>query len=402
MVTLLRASALVDGTGRPPVPDAEVLVEGRRIVRAGPRGPAPSGPHRVVEVPGTLLPGLIDAHVHLFHSADPAPWRRFLEEPEALTMARGIANARATLDAGFTTVRVVGSRAALDLVLERAIGEGLVPGPRIVGAGQTICITGGHGHLHGLEADGEDGVRRAVRQNLKRGARVIKLTVTAGIATPGWRMPGTPQFQEAEIRAAVDEAGQAGLGVAVHAQGRVGIRRSLAAGVRSIEHGFFLDDPESLALMVERGTWLVPTLVAYALVLERADGGIPVEAVEKARHATDDHRRSFELAVQAGVTIAMGSDAGTEFNLHGANAREFELMVAGGLSPMAAIVAGTRSGARLLGLPGVGTLEAGQVADLVAVPGDPLARIGLLRDVRLVMKEGQLHRVAAPVQVREP
>ena len=167
-----------------------------------------------------------------------------------------------------TAVRVCGSRGALDLVLDRAIQEGLVPGPRIVGAGQTICITGGHGHLHGIEADGPDAVRRAARLNIKRGARVIKMTVTAGIATPGWRLPGTPQFQIPEIRAAVEEAEQAGIKVCVHAQGREGVRRSLAAGVHSIEHGYFLDDPESLEHMVKRGVFLVPTIVSYALVLE--------------------------------------------------------------------------------------------------------------------------------------
>jgi imidazolonepropionase-like amidohydrolase len=401
MRTVVRAGRLIDGTGRPPVTDAEVLVEDGRIVAVGPAGGAPvPGPHRRIEVPGgTVLPGLIDAHVHLFHHADPAPWRRFLEEPEALTMVRGVHNVRATLMAGFTTVRVTGSPAALDLVLERAIAEGLVPGPRIVGAGQTICTTGGHGYLHGLEADGPDGVRRAVRLNLKRGARGIKLTVTAGIATPGHRMPGTPQFQEAEIRAAVEEAGQAGVKVCVHAQGSVGVQRALAAGVHSIEHGYFLDDAASLAHMVDRQVFLVPTLVAYALVLEKADAGIPAEAVAKARFAIEAHRRSYQLAVEAGVPIAMGSDAGTEFNVHGENAREFAFMVDNGLSPMDALVAGTRNGARLLGVDAeVGTLEPGKLADLIAVSDDPLARIDAMRRPCLVMKGGEVYRADAPAR----
>jgi imidazolonepropionase-like amidohydrolase len=402
MLTVIRAAALIDGTGRPPARDVTVVVEDGRIAALRDPGAAPvTAPHRLIEVPGgTVLPGLIDAHVHLFHHADPAPWRRFLEEPEALTMARGIHNAGATLRAGFTSVRVTGSRAALDLVLERAIAEGLVPGPRIVGAGQTICATGGHGHLHGLEADGPDAVRRAVRLNLKRGARVIKLTVTAGIATPGRRLPGTPQLQEAEIRAAVEEAEQAGVRVCVHAQGRVGVRRALAAGVHSIEHGYFLDDAASLAHMVERGVYLVPTLVAYALVLEKAEAGIPAEAVAKARYAIEAHRESYRLAVRAGVPIAMGSDAGTEFNVHGDNAREFAFMVEHGLGPMDAIVAGTRNGARLLGLDQeVGTLEAGKLADLIAVADDPLARIEALGRPCLVVKAGEVVRADPPVRL---
>ena len=404
MLTIVRAASLIDGTGRSPVRNVELLVEAGRITALGPIGPTPvPAPHRLIEVPtGTVLPGLIDAHVHLFHHADPAPWRRFLEEPEALTMVRGVHNARATLLAGVTTVRVCGSRAALDLVLERAIAEGLVPGPRIVGAGQTICITGGHGHSHGIEADGPDAVRRAARLNIKRGARVIKLTVTAGIATPGYRLPGTPQFQEAEIRAAVEEAEQAGIKVCVHAQGRVGVRRSLAAGVHSIEHGYFLDDPESLEHMVKRGVFLVPTIVAYALVLERADAGIPAEAVAKARHAIDDHRESFRLALRSGVQMAMGTDAGTEFNFHGENAREFEFLVKNGMTPMDAIVTGTRNGSRLLGLEGeVGTIEVGKAADLIAVTGDPIERISALREVRLVMKAGEIVRAESPIRVAE-
>ena len=270
MLTIVRTSRLIDGTGATARDDVDLLVDGDRIAGLFPAGrTGVSAPHQIIHLrDATLLPGLIDCHVHLFHQGDADPPRRFVGEPEALTMARGVANARATLEAGFTTVRVTGSPGALDLILDRAIREGFAMGPRIVGAGQTICITGGHGHLHGLEADGPEGVRRAVRLNLKRGAGVIKMTVTAGIATPGRRLPGTPQFQEAEIRAAVEEAEQAGVKVCVHAQGTTGIRRALAAGVHSIEHGYFLGDETSLAEMRARGIFLVPTIVAYATVLE--------------------------------------------------------------------------------------------------------------------------------------
>jgi imidazolonepropionase-like amidohydrolase len=397
MLTIVRARRLIDGTGAAPQHDVDLVVDGDRIVGRHPAGRAGvAAPHRLVEVPdGTVLPGLIDCHVHLFHSGDADPPRRFVGEPETLTMARGIANARATLEAGFTTVRVTGSPAALDLVLDRAIREGYAVGPRIVGAGQTICMTGGHGHLHGLEADGPEGVRRAVRLNLKRGAGVIKLTVTAGIATPGRRLPGTPSFHEAEIRVAVEEAEQAGVKVCVHAQGTTGIRRSLAAGVHSIEHGYFLGDESSLLTMRERGVFLVPTLVAYATVLETGPGGetASAEAIAKTQYAIDAHRESFVLAHQAGVRIAFGSDAGTEFNPHGRNAREFHYLVVNGMTAQDAILAATRDAAHLLGLEReVGTLENGKLADLVAVAGDPLADVQQLQRAAIVMKGGELIR----------
>jgi imidazolonepropionase-like amidohydrolase len=405
VLTLVRAGVLIDGTGEPPRRDVEIVVDGERIAGVFPA--ARSGvtaPHRAVDASAaTVLPGLVDCHVHPFHGGEADPSARFAHEPEALIMARGTLNARRLVEAGFTTVRATGSPWALDLALDRAIREASLPGPRIVGCGQAICITGGHGHRHGLEADGPDAVRRAVRLNLKRGARAVKLTVTAGIATPGFRLPGTPQFQEAEVRAAVEEAEQAGVKVCVHAQGTVGIRRALAAGVHSIEHGYFIGDESSLAWMRDRGVFLVPTIVAYATVLETGPDGstAPPEAVAKTRYAIDAHRESFAMAVKAGVPIAMGSDAGTEFNPHGRNAREFAFMVRNGMAPMAAIVAGTRNGARLLGLEeDLGTIEAGKLADLIAVAGDPLERIEALERVAFVMKGGDVVRADPPVGVR--
>jgi imidazolonepropionase-like amidohydrolase len=395
VLTLIRASRVIDGTRSAPQRDMELLVDRDRIVGLFPANGAPAArPDRRIDIQGgTLLPGLIDCHVHLFHQGDPEPGRRFREEPDGLAMARGIANARATLEAGFTTVRVTGSPNALDLVLDRAIRDGFATGPRIVGAGQAICITGGHGYPHGLEADGPDAVRRAVRLNLKGGAGVIKMAVTAGIATPGRRWPGTPEFTENEIRVAVEEAEQAGVKVCVHAQGTVGIRRALAAGVHAIEHGYFIDDEPSLIEMRTRHVFLVPTLVAYATVLETGPEGqtAPAEALAKTRYAIDAHRQSFIGALAAGVPMAMGSDAGTEFNPHGRNAREFSHLVHNGMPPMGAILAATRDAARLLGLDGaLGTLEPGKLADVVAVPGDPLADIRMLERVGFVMKAGAI------------
>ena len=287
--------------------------------------------------------------------------------------------------------------------LSRSIGPsetGFALGPRIVGAGQAVGITGGHGHSHGLEADGPEGVRQAVRLNLKRGAAVIKMVVTSGIATPGRRWPGTPEFHESEIRAGVEESEQAGVKVCVHAQGTVGIRRALAAGVHSVEHGYFIDDEPSLIDMRTRGVFLVPTPVAYATVLETGPEGetpLPRRWPRLATRSTLTANHSF-WPLRPVCRLPWEATPVPSSICTGQNAKEFSYMVNNGMTPLAAILAATREAARLLGLDrDIGTLETGKLADVVAVPGDPLADIQVLERVGFVMKGGVIVRADPPL-----
>lgn len=390
--TVIHAGTVIDGTGGTPVQDAFITVAGGTIQAIEMSRPADAGQRFIDASSQTVLPGLIDCHVHLCFDPVPDPTARMAER-EGLTLLRGVRNAAKTLRSGVTTVRNVGTRADLDLDLDRGIKLGLVPGPRIVAAGRVICVTGGHGHFMGLEADGPDEVRRAVRTLLKHGVHVIKLTITGGISTPGTRY-GRPMMSYAEIAAAVEEAHRFDRKVCVHAQGWEAITDAVAAGVDSIEHGFFRgpDDP-NLDVMIEKGIYLVPTLISYDMVIKYGiAGGIPPEAVEKAERAVAEHRISFAWAVARGVPIAMGSDAGTEYNDHGTNPGELAYMVRySEMTPMAAIVASTRSAATLLGIADlVGTIEVGKAADLIATE-DPLANIAAVETPHWVMKNGELY-----------
>ena len=399
--TVVHVGAMIDGTGADPVRDVFISISDGKIESISTDGPRDPGGLVVDAREMTVLPGLIDCHVHLCSDPVPDIAARALGESEAMTVLRGVRNAEKTLRSGVTTVRNVGTRADLDLDLDRAIREGIVAGPRIVGAGRVICVTGGHGHFMGLEADGPEAIRHAVRTLVKRGAQVIKLTITGGISTPGTRY-GRPLMSREEIGAAVEEAHRLERKVCVHAQGWEAITDAVAVGVDSIEHGFFRgpDDP-NLAVMRERGIYLVPTLITYDMVVKYGvAGGIPAEAVAKAERAVEEHRRSFAWAVDAGVPIAMGSDAGTEYNDHGTNPGELAYMVRySAMTPMDAIVASTKSAAKLLGIDGwVGAIQAGQTADLLAVSGDPLRDVSVVEDPSWVMKGGAMvRRDAAPM-----
>lgn len=389
--TVIHAGTLIDGTGAPPRHDVFVTVANGAIAAIAESRPEGADQH-VIDASGqTVLPGLIDCHVHLCFDPVPDPTAR-LSEREGLTLLRGVRNAAKTLRSGVTTVRNVGTRGDLDLDLDQGINLGLIPGPRIVTAGRVICVTGGHGHFMGLEADGPEEVQKAVRTLIKTGVQVIKLTITGGISTPGTRY-GRPMMSYDEIAAAVEEAHRFDRKVCVHAQGWEAITDAVAAGVDSIEHGFFRgpDDP-NLGLMVEKGIALVPTLISYDMVIKYGiAGGIPPEAVAKAERAVAEHRQSFAWAVEAGVTIAMGSDAGTEYNDHGTNPGELGYMVRfSAMTPMDAIVAATSNAATLLGIEGtVGTVAVGKAADLIATD-DPLADVTAVETPHWVMKGGEV------------
>lgn len=395
----IRGARVLDGCGRT-YERATVLISGERIDAVEPEG---RGTRRrgtqVIDGRGlTLLPGLIDCHVHLGLGAEADVVRAVCEEAPGLTLLKAARFAQATLDAGFTTVRDLGFRDHGIFALKQAIDAGLVPGPRIVAAGLVICMTGGHASFIGRQADGPVEVVTAVRDQIRAGAGVIKFIASGGVLSPG-TSPEHPQFTPEELTAGMTEARQAGRRVAAHAHGAVGMKQAVLAGAHSIEHGTLLDE-EAADLMRTHGVVLVPTLSALATTADAAPRcGVPALVVEKARAMRARHERSFKYAHRTGLTIALGTDAGTPFNPHGENAQELERMVALGLSPLEAITAATRTAAELLGLADqLGTIERGKLADLVLVEGNPLKRIAVLRHpARIVgvMKGGRF--VAGPL-----
>jgi imidazolonepropionase-like amidohydrolase len=385
---ILTGALVVDGTGAEPARGRAVVVEEGRITHVVDDARLPRGIR--MDLSGcTLLPGLINCHVHLCLGAEPDPTRPLREEPLAVTAIKAAVRARQTLDAGVTTVRDLGGREYCELGLRRAILEGWVPGPRIVAAGRPVCMTGGHGHWLAREADGPDDVRRAVREQLKAGADVIKIIATGGVLTPGVE-PGSPQLALDEMRAAVEEARRAGRRTAAHAMGARGIADAVKAGITSIEHGVYLTD-EIVAAMRRDGTYLVPTLIAPAAITAGGiAGGIPEFMVRKSERVLAAHVQSFQKALGAGVAIAAGSDAGTPLNPHGSLVPELSLMVKHGMTPIEALRSATSVAADLLGLGGtLGRIAPGHVADLVAVVGNAAERIEAVDDVRAVFVQGR-------------
>ncbi|MHB1131889.1 MAG: metal-dependent hydrolase family protein [Chloroflexota bacterium] len=389
----IKGAKLIDGTGAEPLDDSLVMVADGRIAWQGRRVDAPRelAGWDVVEAAGcSLVPGLIDCHVHI--TADPDP--RFLPavalaDSAATAALRAARNARQTVEAGVTCVRDMGStKPGVAIDLGRAIAQGFVVGPRIVAAGTSICMTGGHGWFIGREADGPQEVRKAAREQLKAGAELVKLMATGGVLTPGLDVGGTGLSLE-EMAAAVGEAHNAGKHTAAHAIGTQGIKNALNAGVDSIEHGCMLDE-ECLALLVRREAYYVPTLSAVTHIVRHAEQGEMADYVgRKARQVYDFHLQSFAAARQAGVRIAAGTDASTPYNPHGGLPYELELMVAAGASPVEALRSATVVAAELLGLAReIGTVAIGKQADLLLVAGDPLADIRVLQMPRLVVKGG--------------
>lgn len=384
-----RADRIVDGISDRPIGDGAVLVENQRIVSVGSARDLNPGV-RVVDLSGaTLLPGLIDAHVHLVWSASAEPHETVSRESQALTTLRCAANAALHLRAGVTTVRDVGATDGLSVEIGRAVGMGILPGPHIMAAGRAIAMTGGHGWFLGREADGPEAVRHAVRSEIKAGADCIKFMASGGIYGHA-EEPGSPQLTVREMEAGVEEAHKAGRKVAAHAYSVAAISNALDAGVDSIEHGSFLD-PETAGRMKEQGVYLVPTVSVFAAMSEKGPGlGTPAYVQRKTAEILEASRKAFELAAEAGVKIAAGTDCGAPGHPHGSLPRELELMVQYGATPVQALRYGTSAAAELLGLNGeTGTLEPGKRADMVAVYGNPLENIGALRAVRMVVHDGK-------------
>jgi imidazolonepropionase-like amidohydrolase len=377
----LRSVRLIDGRGSSRE-RMTVLIQEGQIAAVGtdremsvPRG---------AETPNirgmTVLPGLIDCHVHLCLGAEADVVRTIEREAPALTTLKASQFARQTLEAGFTTVRDVGCRDHSIFALEHAIADDLLPGPRVVAAGLAICMTGGHARFIGREADGPVEVVRAVREQLAAGADVIKFIASGGVLTPG-TSPECAQMTPEELSAGMTEARRAGRRVAAHAHGADGMKNAIRAGAHSIEHATLMDE-EAAGLMREYGVFMVPTLSALATTA--ACGltcGIPESALMKAKSMQARHEASFKKAARAGINIALGTDAGTPFNYHGENAQELERMVALGMTPMEALVAATSAAATLLGLAQtLGAIEPGKDADLLIIDGNPLTRVTVLRD----------------------
>jgi imidazolonepropionase-like amidohydrolase len=377
----IRSVRVIDGTGQT-IERATVIVRGTTIAAVGSDRDL-SIPRGATKIDGrglTLLPGLIDCHVHLCLGAEPDVIDAITKEPPTLTLLKSSRSARQTLEAGFTTVRDVGSRDHSIFALQQAIGDGLVPGPRIVGAGLAICMIGGHARFIGQEVEGVQQVRAAVRAQISAGAAVIKVIASGGVLTPG-TSPDQAQMTVEELKAAVEEAQRAGRKVAAHAHGSSGMKNAVRAGVHSIEHATLMDE-EAAIMMKQQGVFMVPTLSALATTAAcRLGCGVPDSARDKAKAMTKRHARSFKNALRHGIQIAMGTDAGTPFNFHGENAQELERMVAFGMTPMEAIMASTSAAARLIGIhDSVGTIEKGKQADLLLIAGNPLKRISLFRD----------------------
>jgi imidazolonepropionase-like amidohydrolase len=337
---------------------------------------APAG-GTITELPGVVIPGLIDAHIHVTFSVEHDPVGTLKAETQNEVVLRSIRNLQAHLQAGVTTVRDLGGPFGVSVDLARAVANGLLSGPRIVPSGHNITMTGGHGHAFGREADGPDAVRQAARSELKAGARVVKFMATGGVLTPGVAA-GAEAMTEAELRAGAEEAHKAGVLTSTHAQGLAGIKNALRAGIDTIEHGAFDNwDDEALTLFKDRvrPRWLVPTLAAPDGILS-GEGFLPGWMIEKTRPVGERHRANITEAFRAGVTLAAGTDAGTPLNPHGGLPRELELMFEVGIPLDAILIAVSTNAAAAVGLAGqTGSFAAGAAADLVALDGDPLSDV---------------------------
>jgi imidazolonepropionase-like amidohydrolase len=403
-IVAIEAERMIDARGSAPVENAIVVIEGERITAAGPaaRIKVPDGARRMSLGARTLLPGLIDAHVHLkgWRSSNP---NDVLITPHPLAALRAAADCRKLLRAGFTTVRDCGG--CLGPNLRDAIAAREIPGPRILTAYRGLSQTGRVEKVTWAvditplrqEVDGVDECRRVVREHIGLGADLIKVSITGRVYAPQ-SDPGQTAYTVEEIRAVVDEAHRMGRLVAAHAQATQGIKNGILAGVDSIEHGIYLDE-EACQWMRERNTALVPTLAYFYRIATLGEGlGSPAYAVRKAKEVVEAHMKSFALAMRMGLRIGMGTDfEGSPLFPHGENGMEVELMVQAGMPEPDVIVAATATNAAILGIEKkLGTIEPGKIADLIAVPGNPLKDISVLRRVEFVMKEGRVARSRIP------
>jgi len=398
-VILFKGGSVFDGSGQK-LEGHGVLVEGARIAQVAPLGEFDGFSGEAVDTAGaTLMPGLIDCHVHLVYSGHADPRAALTKQSPAEIALTALENAQKNLAGGVTAVRDCGGKDYLEFAVRDAIGRGIFQGPTIHASGRMICMTGGHGNSMGRVADGPDEVVKAVREQIHAGCDLIKIMATGGVMTPGVN-PEDAHYSAEEMKAGVTEARRFHKRTASHAQGTEGILNAVRAGIHSIEHGIFMTET-CVEEMMQAGVYLVATISALKNIVANADNGVPAYAVEKSIRVSEDHLRSIRMFHDAGGKFAMGTDAGTPFNYHGENAQELGFLVDYGLSPTEALVAATANGADLMGLDNIGRLEAGKQADLLLVAGDPTQDIRMAADTanhRAVYKKGAvvpLNRPAA-------
>tara|TARA_R110002072_G_scaffold4706_20_gene32947 strand:- start:160 stop:1356 length:1197 start_codon:yes stop_codon:yes gene_type:complete len=393
VATLFSGGLIFDGKGKLREGLA-VLVEDDRIAKVGPAADFEGFAGNKVDTKGaTLLPGLVDCHVHLTMtgSNDPGADRTKMQDGEISMLT--LFQAQETLRGGVTAVRDCGGKDYLEFAVRDWINKGRFQGPSIYASGKMICMTGGHGNRWGRVADGCDDVIKAVREQIHAGCDLVKIMATGGVMTPGVN-PEDAHYSPEEMRAGVQEATRFHKRTASHAQGRDGILNAVHAGISSVEHGIFLDEI-CIQEMIDNGTYMVPTISALKNIANNADKGIPAYAVEKTLRISENHLASFKAFHKAGGKIALGTDAGTPFNRHGENAQELAFMVEYGMTPTEALVCGTYNGIDLMGLQDRGEIAEGKVADLLIVNGNPTEDIALAADPanhRAVYKGGELVR----------
>ena len=404
MIRAVFGDAILDPASGETTRDAVVLIEDGRVTKSGGRDgtQVPRDAEQIDASGLTLLPGLIDCHVHLTNLGEGLDFARELTTPPTLELMRAVRAAKLTLDAGFTSVR---DAAGTPAGVRMAIDAGYFPGPRMFVTVSALSQTGGHTDSHFLcgadlevplpdrpymVVDGVENMRLRVREVIRAGADWIKLCTSGGVLSPG-DQPHHSALTLEEIKAAVEEARSQGRKVMAHAQANAGIKNALKAGVATIEHGIWLDG-DAIEMMLDGGNALIPTLVAPRWVIRHAEAGkMPAYAIEKARAVIDDHNTSIKLAIESGVKLAFGTDTGV--GPHGTNGEEFLLMNALGMEPIDCVRAATTVAADTIGMKGVGSLAPGSWGDLIGVPGDPLQDLSLLakpETVRLVLKGGDV------------
>jgi imidazolonepropionase-like amidohydrolase len=403
----ITGGTLIDGTGKKPIENAVIVIEDSKILAVGREGELKIPEGEVINASGkAIMPGLIDCHVHLTCSAEP-DMRTSMLRPLPLTVLKAANNARATLEAGYTTVRDTGAIDRIDIGLRMAIEEGIITGPRILACGKAITITGGHCDWHlpelgipvlhsfGMVADGADGILKATREQIKAGVDCIKLVVSGGSWYQGQRNMAAPRMTIEEIRTACEEAHRAGRRVCAHASSAESIKNAVLGGVDTIEHGHLIDE-ETGSMMRENGVFLCATLGLVYNLQERLEKlpGVFHSLTGSLSYPYEFRRERFQLAARIGVKIAPASDAGGPFYKHGDNALELTCMVDAGFSANEAIVAATKTAAEALGIGDItGTIEPGKLADLIIIDRDPLKDIKVLQErnkIQMVMKNGRV------------